>query len=846
MKPAGQISHILGRSGVRYCVLHGWQSLPEYLPSDLDIVVRPEDLNILEGTLRKEEEGQLVQSFEYEASSFFFVLCVRDGDRKCFVQLDAAPDYRRNGHIFFTAEELLAGKRQWNGFWVASPSTEFAYLLVKKVLKAQMPAHQKKRIGQLCHDLGNEGLRIVHSLFGQKFGDSVISWIHSGEWNIFETHLLSLKRALVRQVNRRDPLNSVRFWIAECRRMLRRYWHPTGLLVAVLGPDGVGKTTLIECLRESLAGAFRQTQLFHLRPCIFGPKGTNGPVTDPHGKPPHPWWLSLLKLPYYILDYGLGYLSKVRPRLVRSTLVLFDRYYHDLLVDPRRYRYGGPIGFARLVRVFIPKPDLFLILDAPEELLLVRKQEVSPQEMRRQREAYRRLATEIPNAVFLDTSLCPKEVALDASEAILEHLRRRYLTRRHLWFRDNAAETLKWLQSVLFSSENSRLAVSSAVQNGATRQWETNGSFRWLAFNDGRGYLIPIGSKLTMMNGLCLYNAQNLKAKVAKKLLATSLNAGLGWPLLRKVQILIRQNMSKEERSKISLLEHLKDVLGRQDLTFAISLGTPGVHRKPVIQIMTPDGKILGYVKVGWNQHTNALARNESHVCRHLSAFSFDSFAIPNVIYAGSWGDRFVCIQSAMEGKIQTAPRKLTSQYFAVLKELATVHSQSIFLKDSALWTRLLKRIESTQSAYYRHMLRQGANKVQERLGNNRLPFHLCHGDFAPWNAQLVNGRLILFDWEYADLEAPAAWDLFHFSVQKMRLLERRRPIEIHKAVINGVVENHSIRTHLESVNIKEDILRPLFLLYLLDRLAFCISQENAAFHKLQFFATQVNLCLES
>ena len=101
-------------------------------------------------------------------------------------------------------------------------------------------------------------------------------------------------------------------------------------------------------------------------------------TTDPHGEAPHPWWLSPLKIPYYLLDYGLGYLFKVRPRLVRSTVVLFDRYYDDLLVDPRRYRYGGPMKFARLARIFLPKPDLVLILDVNEEVLLARKREVSP------------------------------------------------------------------------------------------------------------------------------------------------------------------------------------------------------------------------------------------------------------------------------------------------------------------------------------------------------------------------------------------------------------------------------------------------------------------------------------
>jgi hypothetical protein len=33
----------------------------------------------------------------------------------------------------------------------------------------------------------------------------------------------------------------------------------------------------------------------------------------------------------------------------KGTLLICDRYYHDLLVDPRRYRYGGPAWAAKLV-----------------------------------------------------------------------------------------------------------------------------------------------------------------------------------------------------------------------------------------------------------------------------------------------------------------------------------------------------------------------------------------------------------------------------------------------------------------------------------------------------------------
>ncbi len=831
-----ELANDLSVSKIRYCILHGWQSLPENLFSDLDMVVRHADLRALERTLRN-HDGRLIQLLQHESSCFYFVLAIRQGSKIRFILVDVATDYRRDWRIFFTAEELLAGRRQWKDFWVASPRVECEYLLVKKVLKGAMPEHQKNRLGELFQELGDEAGSSARCLFGKKYGDFVTSCISTTNWNAFESNLSRVRRALLSQVVKRDPLNPFRYLVSEVRRFWNRCRFPTGLFVAVLGPDGAGKTTLIEHLRRDLAGAFRRAEVFHLRPGVMGPKGPNSPVTDPHGKAPRPWWLSLLKIPYYLLDYGLGYLFKVRPRLVRSTLVLFDRYYDDLLADPRRYRYGGPMGFARLARIFLPKPDLFLILDVSEESLLARKQEVSPEELRRQHEAYRKLTTELPNAVLLDGSLSPKEVALNASEAILDYLHLRYLNRRHLWFRDNGSETLNWLESVLFSSKKSRLALSNPPEDGHETQWQTNGSFGWLALNDGRGYLIPLSSRQAGINGLRLYNVQKLKARIAKKVLAASLNGSFGWALLPKIRMLMRHDVSKKEKTELSLLEHLKEILAQRNVTFAISLGTPSPHRKPVIEILDDKGEVLGFVKVGWNEATNALVRNEANISRYLSGVSFNSFAVPSMLYAGWWEGRFLCIQSAPAGKIETAPQKLTSQYLSVLEELRAFHIRWMPLKESAFWRKLSQQIEIIQNTYHRSILQKGLCRVEEWLCDKVLPFYFCHGDFAPWNAQLLNGRLFLFDWEYADLEAPP-------GVQTLWLLEKRTPGEIQKAVLNAGMHNQSIRMILESLKVKQDCLRSLFLFYILERLAFYASTHDADHEALRHFANMANLVM--
>jgi thymidylate kinase len=605
----------------------------------------------------------------------------------------------------------------------------------------------------------------------------------------------------------------------------------------VLGSDGAGKSTLISHLREKLAGAFRRTEVFHLRPSVLGPQRTNAPVTDPHGKPPHPWWLSLPKIPYYLLDYGLGYLFKVRPRLVRSMLVLFDRYYDDLLVDPRRYRYGGPRGLARLGRKFTPKPDLFLILDVPEETLLMRKQEVSPEEVRRQREAYRQLAIQTPNAVLLDGSLAPAEVARHASEAILDYLHARYLKRRPLWFRDEDTETLKWLGSVLLLPEASHLALEPPTNGRPQTWWRSNGSLGWLSCKDGRGYLIPLNSRQVGLNALQFYNAQNLKARAVKKLLMIGLKRGFAQPLLRKVYLRTPRDTSPAGTTGGLLLEHLQQLLGRQDLQFAVSLGTPGPHRKPVLQALAPDGTVIGYVKVGWNEATNALVQNEADVLRRLRDASFRCFTVPIVLCAGRWEGRSLCIQSPPVGRGEAAPKLLPPRYLAAQREMAAIHMQWIPLSKSAFWADLWQRLERTQRTYYRQLLQQGVHVVEAWLGERPLPFHFSHGDFTPWNAQLLHGHLFLFDWEYADWEAPPGYDLFHFTVQTARLLSKQSPWQTWKSIQRGEAAGRWIAGHLKSLGASEVEVEPLLLLYTLERLAFYAAERDADGGTLRYIA---------
>jgi thymidylate kinase len=115
--------------------------------------------------------------------------------------------------------------------------------------------------------------------------------------------------------------------------------------------------------------------------------------------------------------------------LARATLVLNDRHFVDILVDPKRYRYGGPLWLLRLIWRLTPKPDLIVLLDAPPEVLQARKQEVPFDETARQRNAYVSMVAGLENGHLVNAAQPFEHVVNDVGGIILRLLASRIARR---------------------------------------------------------------------------------------------------------------------------------------------------------------------------------------------------------------------------------------------------------------------------------------------------------------------------------------------------------------------------------------------------------------------------------
>jgi thymidylate kinase len=140
--------------------------------------------------------------------------------------------------------------------------------------------------------------------------------------------------------------------------------------------------------------------------------------------------VSFLKLGFVAADWTFGYWLELAHRRAKGQLLLFDRHYIDLLADPKRYRYGGPMWLAWLLGRLIPRPDLFVFLDLPAELAHARKPEVPLDEARRLRDRYLALARSLSNARVVDASRPLDEVVAEVERLVLDHMAAR--TRRRL------------------------------------------------------------------------------------------------------------------------------------------------------------------------------------------------------------------------------------------------------------------------------------------------------------------------------------------------------------------------------------------------------------------------------
>ncbi|PFR30841.1 hypothetical protein COK19_04050 [Bacillus cereus] len=423
---------------VNYCILGNYNKSFFEENGDIDIVVSNEAVNkilkimydVLLGTNIK-----IVQAIQHEQTSWYIVVSWFDHKGNLnSLKLDFCGDYYRHNIKLIEYQKFLNNRIKHSvdkdkQIYVPDHSINFIYYLIKRIGKQNIEINHQFFLKTLYLADTNLAEKLLEQYFDVEIKHEIICCIENDNWNVIKEKYEEIYSKIIKRKYKFSIYNKYR----GIRRNLKRIFYPTGISISFLGPDGCGKSTLISHIQKDLEPIFRKVSYTHFRPKVLGKSSDKEgkAVNNPHALKPRSNLISYLKMVYFVFDYILGGIIKDKPSVVSSTLVIYDRYFHDILVDPKRYRFGGEIRVIETLSKIIPEPNLIFVLYAPANILQNRKREVSYNESKRQVNEYMKLAKDI-EANIIDTNKGIQTTVGEVELSIINYLEDRIINRYKL------------------------------------------------------------------------------------------------------------------------------------------------------------------------------------------------------------------------------------------------------------------------------------------------------------------------------------------------------------------------------------------------------------------------------
>lgn len=403
---------------VEYCLLRGEDELSQSLSfKEIDILVNPEHLKKFEKEVL--ELGFVsVPSWGHEPHHFFVAFEKETGG---WLKLDVVDNLCYGKPIRYLSLDdvrFCLENRANNGeLDVISPDNELLTLLLHCVLdKGEFQEKHKQRLAGL-KDLVNDNPELKENLV-----NNLNRYLpESFKWNVLEgvieradwQWIIDRQDAIKNHLISKPPTASL---FKKAKTTLLRLFRPLlfvifrhGVSVALLAPDGAGKSTLADTLRDE---RIIKAKLIYM--------GSNTAASNV-GLPTTIWLKEKLKAAQQAEKKGLGrsligganFVNRLLEQWLRygvglyhkwrGRVVVFDRYVYDAFLAPPAKTFGKRLRRGLLLKT-CPAPDIVFLLDAPGEVLFARKGEHSPERLEKQRQMFLSLQDRIPNMVIVDVT----------------------------------------------------------------------------------------------------------------------------------------------------------------------------------------------------------------------------------------------------------------------------------------------------------------------------------------------------------------------------------------------------------------------------------------------------------
>mgnify|MGYP004459834485 CR=1 FL=1 len=436
--------HILDEcetSRIKYCVLRNYEEIPNNIGHDVDILVAAKDylalVEIIGGT-----RGKFAVSIKkiWDKDGFYtYILYSFEEGEMCQLKLDIWIDLRWRGISWIDTDYILENREKCGITYRPSPGCEAAVSMLKELVGGgDIP---EKYYSKICNGIMNDEEKFMSAL--KPIWDEYVVFfansIKNHEWEKIDNSKKKLRRYLLTYSFKNYMI--LRHFKQNIVTMYRKFSaivYPTGKLVVIIGPDGSGKTTVIDGVKSDLKLLFPQISTYHTRLQIFpelrsglglsdlkkrNNKDEEGKAnTKKEGNSTEQEQsriskiVSIVVLIYYTLEFVVGR-PLIRNQKREGFLIIFDRYYYDFFSQP--YTRNLIWNYRKFLCKLVPTPDYIFHLYADGKTVFERKGELNIEEIDLQNAILERLLCTEDKYYKLDTKQYNQQECIQIIEKII-------------------------------------------------------------------------------------------------------------------------------------------------------------------------------------------------------------------------------------------------------------------------------------------------------------------------------------------------------------------------------------------------------------------------------------------
>jgi hypothetical protein len=272
--------------------------------------------------------------------------------------------------------------------------------------------------------------------------------------------------------------------------------------------------------------------------------------------------------------------------------------------------------------------------------------------------------------------------------------------------------------------------------------------------------LVPAGSRRVAAAAVRRYaEPQSRAARLKRDAVVAAMRTGAS-------AVLLRDRVRVTGPFSSSIDGYLSEQLGRE-LSVSVHIGPARANRKPVLQLISPDGDTFGFGKLGTGPLTQQLVKAETAALNVLAGTGLTKLTVPQVLHAGEWHGLAALVQSALPVWLPRAPLTQRRLVAAMLDIAGCCGYTSGPLDGSTYWRELRGRLSAVGDRAEGAGLGSAARLLAEHAGDTVFRYGAWHGDWAPWNMANLADALLVWDWERFATGVPMGFDAIHHELQK-------------------------------------------------------------------------------